>query len=250
MLSNDETVAEQAEQRGWFTTTHWSVVLSARQGTQVQAGHALEKLCRTYWYPLYAFARRQGHDVSDAQDLTQGFFARLLAKDYLEQVHRDKGRFRSFLLAAFKHFMSDERSRAAAAKRGGGQRLISLDQFEPEDRYAHEPLTNLSPEKIFERNWALALLEKALANLEDECRANGKGRLFDTLKGFLEDGAGSGDYGPITATLGMSAGAIAVAVHRLRQRYRVLVHAEIANTVAIASEIDDEMRHLFTVFAD
>jgi RNA polymerase sigma-70 factor (ECF subfamily) len=249
MFSNDETAAEQAEQRGWFTTTHWSVVLSAQQGTQVQAGQALEKLCRTYWYPLYAFARRQGHDVSAAQDLTQGFFARLLAKDYLEQVHRDKGKFRSFLLAAFKHFMSDERSRATAAKRGGGQILISLDEFEPEDRYAHEPVTDLSPEKIFERHWALALIEKALANLEDECRANGKGALFDALKVFLEDGAGSGNYSPVAVALGMSAGAIAVAVHRLRQRYRELVRQEIANTVRTVSEIDEEMRHLLAVLA-
>src|SRR5580765_323858 len=186
MLSKDQTAADQTEQKGWFTTTHWSVVLSAREDEGTQATEALEKLCRTYWFPLYAFARRQGHDVASAQDLTQGFFARLLAKDYLAAVSREKGKFRSFLLAALKHYMAEERSRAGAAKRGGGQILISLDEFDAEDRYAHEPATDLSPEKIFERHWALALLDKALHNLEAEYRAAGKARVFDLLKTFLD----------------------------------------------------------------
>ena len=232
----------------WFTTTHWSVVLTARQGASPEADAALERLCRAYWYPLYAYVR-QGHSPHDAQDLTQEFFARLLEKNYLASVDREKGKFRSFLLASLNHFLANERDRANAAKRGGGRVLISLDETVAEDLYRLEPSSNLSPEKDFEKRWAVALLDQAFVKVRDEFVAAGKGQIFERLKMFLADATGCGDYAALTAELGMSANAIAVVVRRMRQRYRELVRAEIANTVASPDEIDDEMGHLFAVLA-
>src|SRR2546430_9901540 len=166
----------------WFATTHWSVVLAARQQTSPEAGEALESLCRAYWYPLYAFIRRRGYDSHDAQDLTQGFFTRLLEKNYLAQADREKGRFRSFLLAALKHFLSDEQDRARAQKRGGGQALISLDEQTAEGRYRLEPADVMSAEKLFERRWALTLLEQARTRLCDEYVAAGQAEFSDQLR--------------------------------------------------------------------
>jgi RNA polymerase sigma-70 factor (ECF subfamily) len=233
----------------WFTTTHWSVVLSAGQSTSPRAEAALEELCRAYWYPLYAYVRRQGHSPHDAQDLTQEFFARLLQKNYLGAVARDKGKFRSFLLVALKHFLANEFDRATALKRGGGQTLISLDEQGAEELYALESPTSISPENAFEKRWAITLLERALAQVRSEFIAAGKGGVFEPLKAFLTDGAGSGNYAPVAVELGMTANAVAVAVCRLRQRYREVVRAEIAHTVAAPEEIEDEMRHLFAVLA-
>src|SRR5688572_4714851 len=168
-----------------FTTTHWSVVLAARDGVSPQAAQALEKLCRTYWYPLYAYVRRKGHSREDAQDLTQGFFAHVLQRDFLENVGPQKGRFRSFMLAALNHFISDQWDKARAEKRGGGQTFISLDDHNAEELYLAEPDSNLTAERMFEQRWALTLLAQALTRLREEFAAAGKTREFDHLKFFL-----------------------------------------------------------------
>ena len=221
----------------------------AGEGSSPQVVEALEKLCRTYWYPLYAYVRRQGHAPHDAQDLTQEFFARLLAKNYLGMVGREKGKFRSFLLAAMNHFLSDERDRANAAKRGGGRVLIPLDEEEAEGRYRADTSSPLSPDMIFEKRWATTLLEQAFDKLRQEFSASGKAEKFERLKIFLQDGTEPGDYAKIGIELGMAANTVAAAVHRLRERYRELVRAEIAETVATPSDLNDEMRHLLAVLA-
>ncbi len=221
----------------------------AGQACSTQAAEALEKLCRTYWYPLYAYVRRQGNSPHDAQDLTQEFFSRLLARNYLGTVGREKGKFRSFLLAALNHFMADERDRARAAKRGGGKVLISLNEDDAETRYQADMASPLPPDKIFEKRWATTLLEQAFAKLREESVAAGKGERFDRLKVFLQEGTDPGDYAAIGLELGIAANTVAAAVHRLRDRYRELVRAEIAHTVAGPEEIQEEMRHLFAVLA-
>jgi RNA polymerase sigma-70 factor (ECF subfamily) len=234
----------------WFTTTHWSVILTAGRSDSPQAEAALEKLCRTYWYPLYAYVRRQGFAADDAQDLTQEFFARLLEKNYLGSVERQKGKFRSFLLASLNHFLSNERDRARAAKRGGGKAPISLDELAAEDLFSQEPVSTLSPEKSFEKRWAITLLDQALARVREESESSGKGRLFDRLKVFLAGEAGPRDYAAVAPDLGMTPNAIAVTVHRMRNSYREMVRREIANTVSSPDEIEDEMRHLFSALAE
>ena len=214
-----------------------------------RATDALERLCRTYWYPLYAYVRRSGYGAHDAQDLTQGFFARLLEKNFLESVDRRKGRFRSFLLASLNHFLANERDYANAVKRGGGQIPISLDEEAAENRYLKEPSLDLSPEKIFERQWALAVLERALGRLREEFDATGKTRHFDLLKPFLTSDTRDGAYDPIATQLNVSPGSVAVSVHRMRQRYRELARAEIADTVASPTDIDDEIRAMFAALS-
>jgi RNA polymerase sigma-70 factor (ECF subfamily) len=233
----------------WFTTTHWSVVLAAGQGASPHADQAIDRLCRTYWYPLYGYARRRGYTPQDAQDFIQGFFARLLERNWLGTATPQKGKFRSFLLAALNHHISDERDRMSAQKRGGGTTLISLDQEMAENLFLQEPASVLSPEKEFEKRWATTLLQQALARVREEYQASGKAPIFDQLKPFLEGEAESGDYAEIAARLGMSPGSIAVSVHRLRQAYREAVRIEIANTVSNPDEVADEMRHLFAVLA-
>ena len=228
-----------------FTATHWSVVLTAGETASPKAAEALEKLCCTYWPPLYAYVRRQGHAPHDSQDLTQEFFARLLAKNYLGSVGPEKGKFRSFLLAAMNHFLADERDRANTAKRGGGAALFSLDEENAENLYLAVAAPDLSPDKIFEKRWATTLLGEAFAKLQQESVTDGKAERFERLKAFLEDGTGSGDYEAAGAELGITANTVAAAVHRLRQRYRELVRAEIANTVASPDDVKEEMRHLF-----
>jgi RNA polymerase sigma-70 factor (ECF subfamily) len=232
-------------QAAWFTTTHWSVVLAAGQTASPDRSAALEKLCGSYWYPLYAYVRRQGYGPHDAQDLTQGFFGELLEKNVLVGIVPDKGKFRSFLLTALKLFIGHERDRARAAKRGGRQVFVSLDEQTAEELYAHEPATNLSPDRAFERRWAVKVLEHALARVREAFAADGKGAVFERLKPFLMDGTAGGDYAEAAADLGMMPRSVAVAVHRLRQRYRQAVRQEIAHTVATLEEIDEEMRYLF-----
>jgi RNA polymerase sigma factor (sigma-70 family) len=229
----------------FFDTTHWSVVSAAADRVSPNAAAALEKLCRTYWYPLYAYIRRKGHAAADAEDLTQEFFCRLVGKNYLESVDRSAGSFRSFLLASVNHLLANEWDKAQTLKRGGGHEIISLDAEVAEGRFAQEASINGSPERAFDRSWALTLLDGALARLRDEFIAAGKLRQFDLLKGFLSDLAGDGDYAAVAGELGMDAGAVAVAVHRLRRRYRDIVRTEIAQTVTTEVELDAEMEHLF-----
>ena len=230
-----------------FDTTRWSVVTAAGDRLSPEAEAALEKLCRAYWYPLYCYIRRKGLAPADAQDVTQEFFCRLIGKNYLESVDRTRGSFRSFLLASVNHLLANEWDKARALKRGGGRQIISLDAEEAEGCYVQEPTGHDSPEKAFDRRWALTLLDRALAILRDEFAADGKLPQFDRLKGFLSDVAVDGDYAALAGSLGLEASGVAVAVHRLRVRYREIVRAEIAQTVADEAELKDEMRHLFAV---
>ena len=233
-----------------FATTHWSVILAAGDASSPRAQAALEALCRAYWYPLYAYVRRKGHDADDAQDLTQEFFARLLARNYLSVADRNKGKFRSFLLGSLEHFLAREWTKAHAQKRGGGQAVLSLDETDAENRYLLEPAHELTAEKIFDRRWATTLLDQAMSRLREECVANHKGDLFGKVESFLSGEKGEASYADVAAALKMSEGAIKVAVHRLRQRYGELVRAEIAQTVASPKEVDEELQYLFSVLRD
>ncbi len=229
----------------WFGTTRWTDLMKARQGGSPEASAALERLCQTYWYPLYAYVRRSGYSAQDAEDLVQAYFLQILEKNYLGAVDRRKGKFRSFLLAALNHFLANERDWNNAAKRGGGRPLLSLDDDESkEERYLQEPVSDLTPEKVYEARWAATVIEQGRAQLREEYVAEGKGPLFDRLAGYLSEQADSGDYAAAATELGMKTGAVAVAVHRLRQRYGEQIRAEIARTVARPEEVEDEMRHL------
>lgn len=226
-----------------FVTTQWSLILGAGREGESQ-GAALEQLCRTYWYPLYVYIRRRGNGPEDAQDLTQGFFARLLEKQWLDGIQENGSRFRSFLLTALNGFLADQYDRATAAKRGGNQILLSLDAAEGERRYLMEPATNEMPEKIFDRRWALTVLERALTKLKEETAAAGKARQFDLLDRFLSREPGAGEYAATAVELGVSPGAVGVSVHRLRRRFRELMRAEVAETVADPAQVDTEMQEL------
>jgi len=230
-----------------FATTQWSAILAAGDASSPVAHAALEALCRTYWYPLYAYVRRKGYAAEDAQDLTQEFFARLLARNYLNVADRNKGKFRSYLLGSLEHFLAREWTKAHAQKRGGGQAVHSLDETDAENRYLLEPAHALTAEKIFDRRWATTLLGQAMSRLREECVANHKGDLFGKVESLLSGEKGEASYAEVGAALKMSEGAIKVAVHRLRQRYGELVRAEIAQTVATPEEADEELRYLFTV---
>jgi RNA polymerase sigma factor (sigma-70 family) len=227
-----------------FVTTQWMMIAAA--GSPDSPGHrqALEALCRTYWFPLYAYLRRQGCDSQQAQDYTQGFFASLLERQALQRADPSVGRFRSFLLASLKHFVADERDHAQAKKRGGGK-CFPLDIADAETRYSLEPADNLSPERLFMRSWALTVLREALAQLKAECVEAGKGHLFEHLKTRLQADETPAGYSDIAAELGMTEPAVRVAVHRLRQRYGQLVRRQIAQTVADPREVDEELRELF-----
>jgi DNA-directed RNA polymerase specialized sigma24 family protein len=228
----------------WFTTTHWSVVLAARQRDAPGAQQALEQLCQTYWYPLYVFIRHQGYSPEDAQDLTQAFFERVLARNYFDQVSRDKGRLRAFLLAALKHFLSDQRDRDRAAKRGGGATVLSLDAQTAEERYLSEPVDTMSPDRLYERRWAFTVLDAARERLREEFVGAGKSDLYDQLNA-LETGEDKGHtYAEVGQRLGMSESAVKTAVVRLRRRYGGLLRREIAQTVATSAEIEQEIKHL------
>jgi RNA polymerase sigma factor (sigma-70 family) len=231
-----------------FATTHWSLVLAARDRAEAGSDDALASLCTLYWYPLYAYVRRRGHGPDDAHDLTQEFFTRLLEKDWLAAVDREKGKFRSFLLASCNHFLANERDRVRAKKRGGGRPVLSLEATDAEGRYRTEPADDLTPEKLFERRWALALLQQVMTRLREEFENRGKGELFDRLRGFLVGEKGTG-YRQAAEALGLSEGAVKVAVHRLRQRYRELLHEEIGRTVGTPDEIEGEIRALFAALA-
>jgi RNA polymerase sigma factor (sigma-70 family) len=233
----------------WFATTHWSVVLLARAPDSPRALEALEKLCRAYWLPLYSHVRRQGYGSHDAQDLIQGFFFQLLRLNSLAGVRPEKGKFRTFLLAALNHFLSDERDRARAAKRGGGRATISIDENEAEERYLQGANPEPAPEKAFDRRWALTVLEEALARLRDEYKAAGRAEVFERLQVYLSTEASPGDYDTLAPKLGMSPNTLGVAVHRLRQRYRECLRLELAETVASPQDLEEEMNYLFSVLS-
>jgi RNA polymerase sigma-70 factor (ECF subfamily) len=230
-----------------FATTHWSVVLAASQQDTQQSAAALEQLCRTYWYPLYAYVRRRGYSPEDAQDLTQEFFARLIAKDYLSRADPAKGKFRSFLLPGLKHLLSDERDKAGRLKRGGGQRMISFDEKRAEDRYHLEPVDQRTPEQQFDRAWATALLEHAAERLREEYARSGKGALYEQLTGHRLDQTGARPYAEVAGQTGLTDSAVKSAIHRLRQRHQELVREEIARTVGDPAEVDSEIRYLLEV---
>jgi RNA polymerase sigma factor (sigma-70 family) len=229
-----------------FATTHWSVVLEA-QGESPAAQEALEKLCRTYWRPTYAFLRRQGVRPEEAEDITQGFFAQLLERRKFNAVRKEKGRLRSFLLGALKYFLADEQRRAMAIKRGKGQRLIPLEELRADERIEMEPADPVTAEMIYERRWALTVLEQVLDRLKNEYRTADKAALFDSLKQLLPDEPGSPSQAEIAARLGMAENAIRQAFYRFRQRYQSLLREEIAHTVATPGDIEDELRHLIAV---
>jgi RNA polymerase sigma-70 factor (ECF subfamily) len=230
-----------------FPTTLWTVVLHAGRDEPTQAQAALAQLCQGYWYPLYSFIRRRGYSPHDAQDLTQAFFAHLLEKRGLGRVDPEQGRFRTFLLASLKNFLANDRDKSHALKRGGGQINVSLDADSAESRYRLEPSHDLTPERHFERQWAMTLLDQVLSALRDEYHAEGKGNLFEELKAVLTGQAEA--YADVAARLRRSEGAIKVAVHRLRRRYRDLMRARIAETVG-DGEVEDELRHLLTMLSD
>jgi RNA polymerase sigma-70 factor (ECF subfamily) len=232
-----------------FATTHWSVVLKAGQSDTTQARDALATLCQAYWYPLYAYVRRRGHSVHDAQDLTQAFFARLLERHWVGDAKQERGRFRTFLLTAMSRFLSDEWDKLRAQKRGGGVPLLPLQLDDGETRYGNEPADKSTPEQYFERRWALTLLDTVLQRLRTEYEHEGKSALFAALHSTLVGDRESQPYAKLAASLEMQEGAVKVAVHRLRKRYRQLLREEIAETMAEPGDIDEELRYLFAVLA-
>lgn len=232
-----------------FLTTHWSVVLAAKNRQSPNYSHALETLCQTYWYPLYAFVRGSGYSPPDAQDLTQGFFAQLLAKDHLRVVEREKGRFRTFLKMAMKRFLSHERERNQAAKRGGGQVHLSFDTDTAEQRFQAERSDSLGADELYDRRWALTLLSEATTRLSAEYAAAGKSAELAGLKPYLTVERGSIPYAQVAADLKTTEGAARVAVHRLRKRFRTVFRQLIGETVSEGDEVDEEMRHIIRVLS-
>lgn len=234
---------------GVFVTTHWSVVLAASDRDSPDSTHALETLCQNYWYPLYAHVRRTGRSSHDAEDLTQAFFERLLEKEWLAAADQQRGRFRSFLLSSLKHFLANERDKALARKRGGHARVVSLDTRVAETRFHYEAVDVESPDTAFDRRWALTVLDTVLARLQQEYEREGKAQLFERVKGTLGGDRASAPYAHIARELETTEGAVKVAVHRLRQRYRAILRAEIAQTVAVQSDVEDELRQLFAALS-
>lgn len=233
-----------------FGTTHWSVVLAAGQREAPQASAALEQLCLTYWYPLYAYVRRRGYSPEDAQDLTQQFFALFLEKDYFSRASPARGKFRTFLLHSLQNFLANEWKRAQCLKRGGGTPLLSLDVTHAENRYAAEPATTATPERAYEKRWAMTLLEQVLAGLQQEYAQAGTARLFEELSGLLWGKDASVSYAQIGQRLGMTEGAVRGAMHRLRESYREKLRMTVAHTMADFGEVDEELRYLIAVLSE
>ncbi|MDQ6632589.1 MAG: sigma-70 family RNA polymerase sigma factor [Verrucomicrobiota bacterium] len=230
-----------------FATTHWTVVLAGGRKHTPQSDAALEQLCKTYWFPLYAYVRRRGHTKEDAEDLTQAFFAGFLGKNYLENLSNERGRFRAFLLASLKHFLANEWDKSQRQKRGGGAAHLSLD-WQTADTQFQIAAHTASPDQEFDREWAVALLAKVIQRLEVECENAGQAQQFKELKIFLSAGKGVVPYADAVKILNMEEGAIRVAAHRLRKRYRQLLSDEIAQTVADPAQVEEEMRALFAAF--
>jgi RNA polymerase sigma-70 factor (ECF subfamily) len=247
MTARETNEAATSRGLGDFATTHWSVVLAAAQEEAPQAAEALEKLCRTYWVPLYVHVRRRGYRPEDAQDLTQEFFARLLAKHWLTMADPHRGRFRSFLLVALNHFLANEWDRVHYQKRGGGQPHLPFDTVAAEELYRQEASRGWSAEEVYERNWALSFLEHVRTRLRAEYGAAGKAERFDLWERFLPGEVCPLSYAEGATQLEVSEGTFKSDVHRLKQRYGALLREEIAHTVANPEEIDDELRHLIAV---
>jgi RNA polymerase sigma factor (sigma-70 family) len=245
--SSTPSSAERAERQPVFATTHWSVVLKAGLADTTHAREALANLCQTYWYPLYAYVRRRGYSAHDAQDLTQAFFLCLLQRQSLAGADPNRGRFRSFMLGAMNHFLADEWAKMQTQKRGQGRAVLSLDLAAAEQRFDLEPADNATPDKAFDRQWATALLDVVLNRLENEYRRENNAELFNALKQALAGKRESQPYTQLATQLGMNEGAVRVAVHRLRKRYRELLQAEIAHTVSSPEEVKEELNHLFRV---
>lgn len=231
-----------------FVTTHWSVVVSAQDSTSAAASTALETLCQTYWYPLYAYARGRGQSPTDAEDLTQGFFVQLLSKDYLKTATREKGKFRTFLLTAFKRFMANQWDRQHARKRGGFAQIVPIDEELAESRFASEGSHNVPPDVLFDRHWAGTLLHRTLGQLEREYHTTGRARLFELLRSCLARDDSALPYGEIASRLSLTEAAVKMAVYRMRGRYREILREEIAQTVSSPEEVEEELRHLFDAF--
>ena len=249
IVNGDPSTNSPSPGAGRFATTHWSVVLAAGEPDSTRHRQALEALCRTYWFPLYVYLRRQGNDAGQAEDYTQAFLAFLLEKQALSKADPKRGRFRSFLLASLKNFLANERARAAALKRGGDRKVFSLDIENAEHRYALKPVDELSPEKLFERSWALTVLDRTMDRLQSEAAAAQKQKIFAALRVYLTADKSSVPYRRMAAELNMSEGAVRVAAHRQRRHYRELLRDEIAQTVTTEDQIDQEIRDLFTALA-
>ena len=247
-MSSDHPRTETSKGK-WFASTHWSVVLAAKEGDAETANAALEQLCRTYWPPLYAFIRRQGYGEDEAKDLTQEFFLRLISRGFIQRLRHQQGRFRSFLLTLLKYFLLEHRGRAGAQKRGGGKTILSLEEMREEDSYLHEPVDHLSPDHVFERRWAQTILQLALERLREEYVRAGKTEFFDLLKDFQPREVGAPSYTEIGARFGMTEAAIKSAVQRMRTRHCEIVREEIAKTVTQPVEIEEEIRHLRQVLS-
>ena len=238
-----------SEKRTAFVTTHWSLVVDAGQGQSPEAAAALEQLCSIYWYPIYSFVRHLGNSPEDAQDLTQGFFLHLLEHHLIEIADPQVGRFRSFLLASLKHYIAHERERARTLKRGGGKLTFSLDALDAEKRLALEPADPITPEKLFERQWAMRQIEQALNQVRADYDASGRANLFDLLKDYVWGDKNSLTLAEIASQLDLTEEAVKKAVQRLRQRFGDCLRTMIAQTVATADQIDDELRHLRAAIA-
>jgi RNA polymerase sigma factor (sigma-70 family) len=243
-MASSDSSPEFREGAGQFRSTHWSVVLAAGDSQSPQTSQALEKLCRAYWYPLYAFVRRQGWNPEDSQDLTQAFFAYLLEKKAFGKADPSKGRFRSFLLASLTNFLNNERDKLRRLKRGGGIEILPLEVERGEERYQAEPASKESPETIFERQWAQTVIEQVAARLNEEFTAAGQADRFGVLKDFLMGDSEHLSYADAGSRLGLSTTAVTSAIHRMRGRFRELFRAEIANTLDSPDNLDEEIRHL------
>ncbi len=250
MPTNATSAAESPRPKNYFATTHWTVVMAASRSHTTGARVALDELCKLYWYPLYAYVRRRGSNPQDAEDLTQEFFRTLLEKEYLKAADREKGRFRTFLLVALQRFLANDWDRARAQKRGGRSEHVSLDTSSAENQYQVEAASDVSPERIYDRRWAFALLGKTMARLRAEFVASEKQNEFEQIKECLTADRGALDYSALAMRIGVSEGALRVAIHRLRKRFREIFREEVAQTVATPTEIDAEMRHLMAALAD
>jgi len=250
MIGDESAESENGSRAAVFDTTHWSVVLQAGGNDSPQAADALATLCRAYWFPLYAYVRRQGHTVEDAQDFTQAFFARLLERKSFQLADRNRGRFRTFLLTSLKYFLINEWRKGNCDKRGGGQQIISLDAEATETRFQAEPADHRTPDKAFDRRWAMVVLDRVLNQLQAEFGTGERGRLFETLKIFLTGEDNKSSYAEIGRGFAMTEGSIKVTVHRLRQRYRELLKQEISMTVDGSDAVDEEIRHLIAALSD